>query len=833
MTEEQEIDQEEAFSGAEPKQAGGILGQLKKAEREFQDWDAVCCNIDAVYSLSGTVFGGAFAAFEDSGWSDSKLDLFWASYEILKPAVYAKPPVPAVAPIFQDNKQLQNVTAEMLERVAVSTFKVTGIDDVMTEVRDDLLFCGRGVMWLVYEKDKDGQRVCVEHLDRTDFLHEPARKWAEVGWVARRAWLTKKEARKRFKKHSGDAYQLAQYKTKRGDDDDSRNLTPKAGFWEVWHKADNKVYWVSEGVDVRLDEGEPHLKLSDFFPCPRPAYGTLRRRSLVPVPDWERYATHFQQISTLTGRIYLLLEKVRMKGLIAAGGDVGDAVEELIRSEDDEILIPVPSAAMMATGGAANIVSWLPLADVASAITGLIEARSQLIADFYQLSGISDIMRGATEAEETLGAQQLKSQFGSVRVRGKIDELQRVAAESVKIASEIIAENFSKETLLDMSQMDVHTRAAIEKRVKDIEKAAEQELKALEQKAQEQLQQPTQDGQQPDPAQAQEMLQQAQQAIIQKYAPLLQQAEQEVPIEDVVKLLRDSRALGFTFEIETDSTIMTDELQEKQSRNEFVQAFTNATTGLMQMAAMGESGAALAGQLMKFQLAPYRVGRQLDGAIDAFIEEAPEIAAKAAAAAGQQGDDAAGLAEANNKLAEAELMKAQAATQRVQADAARNQAENERKMLEFQQKAAADQMKAQEANQKLMLQIAEAEEKARLAAEKQQAEIDNLTAQTAKILSSIGLDERKQQLSEYTAASNEQARQVDQAMAVEGAEFDRDARVADHEMREQGQSREHEFRERGEERADRQQEHNEVTTNRTQDLAERQAMDQGGADGAK
>src|SRR3546814_15709289 len=70
----------------------------------------------------------------------------------------------------------------------------------------------------------------------------------------------------------------------------------------------NKVYWVTEGVDVFLDSDEPHLKLSGFFPCPRPAYATLRRRSLVPVPDWERYAIHFRKISDMTSRIYLLLE---------------------------------------------------------------------------------------------------------------------------------------------------------------------------------------------------------------------------------------------------------------------------------------------------------------------------------------------------------------------------------------------------------------------------------------------------------------------------------------------------------------------------------------------
>lgn len=794
MTDEMEA--EEEFTGPEPKSSAGVWASLKKAEKDFESWHAICSNIDAIYSREGAVYGGAFAQLEDTSWKDSKLDLFWSSYEILKPAVYAKPPVPAVAPLFQDNRQLQNVTAECLERVAISTFKATGIDDVMTEVRDDLLFTNRGVMWLRYDTD-DGQCVEIEHLDRTDFLHEPARKWAEVGWVARRAWLTRKEMRKRFKPTSGDAYQNAKFATRRDHaDDDNRSLTKKAGVWEVWHKADNKVYWVTEGVDVFLDNDAPDLDLTNFFPCPRPAYGTLQRRSLIPVPDWERYATHFQQISTLTSRIYLLLEKVRMKGLIAAGGDIGDAVEELIRSDDDEILIPVPSAAMMATGGAANIVSWLPLTDVATAIQGLIEARSQLIDDFYQLSGISDIMRGATEAEETLGAQQLKSQYGSVRVRCKIDELQRIAAEAVKIAAEIIAEKFDKQTLLDMSQMEIHSKASIEKRIADIERAANQELKALAAKAKEQAeqapQQPVQgqDDALIDPQQAQAALQQAQQEIVQKYKPLLDEAEKQVPIEDVMKLLRDSRARGFTFEIETDSTILTDELQEKQSRNEFLTEFTNASQGLSGLMAMGEQGAALAGEMLKFVLAPYRAGRQLSSAIDKFIDAAPEMAAKAAAANGAGDAGSEELARANQTLADAEMVKAHAAMENVKAQAARDQAENQRKIMELQQKGAIEADKHQRESEKLTQQLRDMSGRETL----MQAQIDNLTANTAKILASIGLDERKQQLSEYTAADNAQARATDQAMAA-------DSQQAEHGFREADQQR----AERGEDRADRQQ----------------------------
>jgi hypothetical protein len=373
-----------------------------------------------------------------------------------------------------------------------------------------------------------------------------------------------------------------------------------------------------------------------------------------------------------------------------------------------------------------------------------------------------------TEAEETLGAQQLKSQYGSVRVRGKIDELQRVAADAVKIAAEIIAEKFTSATILEMAQMELPTKADIAKRIKEIEKHAGGELKALGKKAEEAAQQAAQapqgHGEAPDPQQAAQQFQQAQQAILSKYAPMLAEAEAQIPIEDVMKLLRDDRARSFAFEIESDSTILTDELQEKAARNEFVAAFTNASQGLMALAAMGEPGAKLAGELMKFQLAPYRAGRQLDTAIDAFIEAAPEMAK---AAAGQNGEGEA-LAEANNKLAEAEMVKARAAMAAVEAKAALDKAEMQRRFAEMQMKGQIEADKHQREAEKLGQAMRDMEGRESLL----QAQVDNLTAKTAEILHGIGLDERKQQVSEYQAVNDAHQQEMDAALPSEGGQVD-------------------------------------------------------------
>lgn len=803
FVEEQDADTLEVEGDA--KSSARVLSAIKKAERALNAWQGLCDEIDEVYACD---------RIEDTTWIDPDYDLFWSSMEIMKPATYCHPPQPVVSPQFKDRRKLQNVTAELLERSVSSAFDRTDIDEGMLGVRDDLIFYNRGELWVTYETDEKGggKRVCVEHLDRKDFLHPPARKWSEVPWVARRAWMTKTEMRKRFRKRSGDAYQEASFgpRPQYRDDDGLSDHSRKAGVWEVWHKADNKVYWVAEGCSVMLDEADPHLKLRKFFPCPRPAYGTMKPRTLVPRPDYIRYKGTFQKVNELTRRIYDLLDNVRMKGLIPAGGDIGDAVEGAIRDDANSmLLIPVPGAALLASGGAASFVQWLPLEQIATAIQGLIEARGQLIEDFYQLSGISDIMRGATEADETLGAQQLKSQYGSVRVREKIDELQRIARDVTQIAAEIMAENFDKDTLLDMSQMEIPTKAEIEKRVKEIEDDAKAEMKALGDKAKLAAQQAMQSGQQVDPAQAQQQLQQAQQQIAQKYGPMMMQASEQVPIEDVMKLLRDDKARGFAFEIATDSTILTDEMQEKASRNEFLTTFMGAAQGMTLFATMGEPGVKLAGEMLKFVLQPYRVGREMNSVIDEFIDAAPQMAAQAQAAQGQggNGEAEAAMAEANAKIAEAELQKAQAAIAKVQADTASKQQEMQLKAMEAQEKAKADQ-------QRIGLEL----EDTRGKIAKTEADIERIFAEIALAQQKLGLEANKERREDVKAAADITMRQNDQAMAAQDRqrqafESDRDASMG---------ARQQSFSERQGERADQRADRAETRADRQQEFAERQ-----------
>ena len=122
-------------------------------------------------------------------------------------------------------------------------------------------------------------------------------------------------------KYSGDEYTRAEYRVDKeakhigGADDRER-----AKFWEIWDKASRRVVWVAHGCENILDEDEPHLDLRNFFPCPKPAYGTVQRGSLVPVPDVLQYSDQLDEIDLLTGKIHALSEALECKGFYPAGG---------------------------------------------------------------------------------------------------------------------------------------------------------------------------------------------------------------------------------------------------------------------------------------------------------------------------------------------------------------------------------------------------------------------------------------------------------------------------------------------------------------------------------
>jgi hypothetical protein len=321
------------------------------------------------------------------------------------------------------------------------------------------------------------------------------------------------------------------------------------------------------------------------------------------------------------------------------------------------------------------------MAEIAGTIQTLIATRKEIIQDIYQIMGLSDIMRGATDARETLGAQQLKSQFGSTRIRDKQTELVRVSKDLVGIVSEIITDKFDDVTIIEMSQTQLPTMEMQRAQVMQLQQQIAGQKQGL-QKMQQMAQQasmpppgapPEQAGPQgggPNPEAMQQLMQQGQE-MIRSGEKTVEKIMAKPTFEQVMRFLRDNRAKAFVLDIETDSTVMIDEQTEKQKRSEFIGALAQLLPQLAQMIAQEPQTAEFCGEVLKFGTAPFRAGRALDGAINELAEMMKEKGEQ------PRGDDPT---TAQNKAAiEIEKMKDAREKEKMKADTALKKMELDQK----------------------------------------------------------------------------------------------------------------------------------------------------------
>jgi hypothetical protein len=127
-------------------------------------------------------------------------------------------------------------------------------------------------------------------------------------------------------------------------------------------------------------------------------------------------------------------------------------LRQLVDDASENRLIPVEDwASFMDKGGLPNLISWLPIQQIADTLVRLYDARDRILAIIYQTTGIADILRGETNPTETLGAQQLKSQFATRRISKAQKDVAKFARNLLRLRGAVMAKHFDPETLGKMS----------------------------------------------------------------------------------------------------------------------------------------------------------------------------------------------------------------------------------------------------------------------------------------------------------------------------------------------------------------------------------------------
>jgi hypothetical protein len=229
-------------------------------------------------------------------------------------------------------------------------------------------------------------------------------------------------------------------------------------------------------------------------------------------------------------------------------------------------------------------------------------------AQIYEVIGISDIMRGATKAQETLGAQKIKDQWGSVRTGPRQQEVQRYARDLIRIHAEIMAEHFSAQTLAQMSGIELFFT---------------QEEKAMAQQAA--MPPPQMPAAPPGPVPPQPA------APVAAGGPPVPPAQPQLPArpqeppdprlarptwEEVMQVLRSDKLRGFKVGIETDSTVKKKADDEQKNRVELITAVMGYLEKVIPAVVQGMIPRKFAGELLAFGVRAFPTGPQIEEMLD-------------------------------------------------------------------------------------------------------------------------------------------------------------------------------------------------------------------------
>ena len=549
--------------------------------------------------------------------SNQRFNILYANTEVLKGALYSRVPIPDCRRRFLDKDPVGRIGAQVLQRSLTYSNDCDELNGTLKASVEDMVLPGRGQARVRYVPTMEGDEVIyeevrAEYVEWEMFRYSPAKRWSKVRWVAFGELLTREDLRTQFP-DVADKVTL-DWMPKGKEDTEENQLFKRALVWTIWNKTDRKVYVVSTGYkDAPLKVAPDPLRLEHFFPCPPPLYDISNTNSLIPIPEYAIYQDQAMQLEDIENRISVLTEALRRRGVYDSSIP---ELQNLAKGGDNEF-VPVPEyAKFMDKGGLEAAFQELPIEGLAKVLVQLMDQAERKKAAIYELIGLSDIMRGTSKATETLGAQQLKSQYGEIRIGPRQGEVQRFARDLMRLKAEIISEHFKPETLALTTGFDMFMTVA--------EKQQAQALIAPPPAAPGMP--PAQPPAPPDPL------------LVEKLA--------RPTWDEVMQILRSDKLRGFRIDIETDSTIKPQADEEQKNRIDLLTACSGFLEKAGPAVQAGMMPVKVATQLLMFGVRAFRTGPELEETLDEWAEEAQKP---------KEGPDMAAIAQQQAQMQEREM----------------------------------------------------------------------------------------------------------------------------------------------------------------------------------
>lgn len=375
-------------------------------------------------------------------------NILHSNVETIVPSIYNSTPKPDIRPRYGKDT-LAKRAGDVIESVIALQIDDNRLDAEVEKVAQDAFLAGRGVARVKFDADSDdmgnvtGERIICEVVAWSDYREGPAKKWADVPWVAYRHCLSHEDV-----KRIGDEELIGIQRAEgERESEDSDVLV-----WEIWCKSSGRVYFVVAGNGKVLSIVDDPMGLTGFFPQAAPIQPITATSKRTPVCPYTVYKTLAEELDTQTRRINAIVEGLKVKGIIAA--DASDI--EALAQADDNTLVPVANLEnLAATGGLEKAIVWWPIQHAITVLRELYVQRDQTKQTIYEITGISDIVRGASNAGETATAQNIKTQWGSLRIKKMQRLVERMVRDLFVIYAEIVASKFSLRTLQMSSGIEI------------------------------------------------------------------------------------------------------------------------------------------------------------------------------------------------------------------------------------------------------------------------------------------------------------------------------------------------------------------------------------------
>jgi len=574
--------------------------QLRLAGEEEKKWRETA--LDAVKTYE----------HDSDSNTPQRFNILYSNMETLAPSVYNSAPIPDIRRRYNEGGPVDMVASQALERAVSYFLDAYDFDAEMNPTVLDGLLVGRGVARVRLEPQMDdmggvaGIEVHTEHVHWEDYRQSPAGQWRDVRWIAYRHLFTREQLVK-LNPEIGGQVQLGVavdgQRDKEGQPKNIPDIYKRSVCWEIWDRERREVLFISEDwSDEPIAQVPDPYGLKGFWPQPKPYYDVMSSTSLKPVCPYAIYKAQAAELNKVTKRIMSLASAVKMTGVAAGQASFLKALQDA----EDGVLVPISDIDMQGvlSSGAGDLskIIWLwPIEKTVAVLRELLSYRETIKATIYEITGISDIIRGATDPNETLGAQQLKSQWGSLRLQRRQKDVQRLCRDLVRLKSELISEKMPIEQLAQLSNITLPTAE---------EKAQAQQQMMMIQQA---MQQAQQMGAQIPP----EMQAQGQQAMMQAQEVLAKPSW-----DDVHALLSTDAMRCYRVDIETDSTIREDVTRSQQQISQFVMSIGQLMQGALPIMQAKPDMVPVILATLKATARTFKLGRELEDAIE---KVGPEI----------------------------------------------------------------------------------------------------------------------------------------------------------------------------------------------------------------